>query len=95
MMEARYRQILSIAPDAIVAMDEALHIAMFNQAAERLFGYSADEAIGQSAEILLPARFVAPVGNRSGNSARRPTPPCRSGTRRTLRAAQERHGFPG
>ena len=60
-MEARYRQILSIAPDAIVAMDEALHIAMFNQAAERLFGYNADEAVGQSAEILLPARFVSPV----------------------------------
>jgi two-component system, cell cycle sensor histidine kinase and response regulator CckA len=60
MMEARYRQILSIAPDAIIAMDEALHIAMFNQAAERLFGYSADEAIGQSAEALLPPRFVGP-----------------------------------
>jgi PAS domain S-box-containing protein len=58
MMEARYRQILSIAPDAIVAMDETLHISVFNQAAERLFGRSADEAIGQSAEILLPERFV-------------------------------------
>ena len=61
MMEARYRQILAIAPDAIIAMDEALHIAMFNQAAERLFGYSADEAIGQSAEVLLPARFIEAV----------------------------------
>lgn len=61
MMEARYRQILSIAPDAIVAMDELLHVATFNQAAERLFGYSADEVIGQSAEALLPVRFVAPV----------------------------------
>jgi two-component system cell cycle sensor histidine kinase/response regulator CckA len=58
-MEARYRQILSIAPDAIVALDEALHIAMFNQAAERLFGYTAEEAIGQNAEVLLPTRFIA------------------------------------
>jgi PAS domain S-box-containing protein len=58
-MEARYRQILSIAPDAIVALDEALHIAIFNQAAERLFGYSAEEAIGQNAEVLLPTRFIA------------------------------------
>jgi two-component system cell cycle sensor histidine kinase/response regulator CckA len=58
MMEARYRQILSIAPDAIVAMDEGLHIAIFNQAAERLFGYRADEAIGHKAEILLPSRFL-------------------------------------
>jgi two-component system, cell cycle sensor histidine kinase and response regulator CckA len=72
MMEARYRQILAIAPDAIIAMDEALHIATFNQAAERLFGYSADEAIGQSAEILLPERFIAPVQDqilRFGQSA--------------------------
>ncbi|HEV8388206.1 MAG TPA: response regulator [Dongiaceae bacterium] len=60
-METRYRQILSIAPDAIVALDEGLHIAIFNQAAERLFGYSADEAIGQSAEVLLPTRFIAPA----------------------------------
>ena len=61
MMEARYRQILSIAPDAIVAVDEQLYIATFNHAAERLFGYGADEAIGQSAEILLSTRSVAPV----------------------------------
>lgn len=60
-MEARYRQILSIAPDAIVALDDHLNIATFNQAAERLFGHSADEAIGQNAEILLPTRFVGPV----------------------------------
>ncbi len=60
-MEARYRQILSIAPDAIIALDEHLHIAMFNQAAERLFGYGADEAIGRSAEALLPARFLGTV----------------------------------
>src|SRR5689334_9218257 len=61
MMEARYRQILLIAPDAIIAMDDALHITIFNQAAERLFGYGADEAVGQSAEILLPERLIAPV----------------------------------
>jgi PAS domain S-box-containing protein len=61
MMEARYRQILSIAPDAIVAFDEGLDIAVFNQAAERLFGYRAEEAIGRSAEVLLPPRFIAPV----------------------------------
>ncbi|HSE73601.1 MAG TPA: response regulator [Dongiaceae bacterium] len=60
-MEARYRQILSIAPDAIVALDERFNIATFNQAAERLFGYGADEAIGQSADVLLPERFLGGV----------------------------------
>jgi PAS domain S-box-containing protein len=60
-MEARYRQILAIAPDAIVALDERFNIATFNQAAERLFGYSADEAIGQSADVLLPERLLGAV----------------------------------
>ena len=70
-MEARYRQILSIAPDAIVALDEALHIAIFNQTAERLFGYNADEAIGQNAEVLLPTGSSRRPGTRSCNSAHR------------------------
>src|SRR5262245_32683641 len=59
-LEMRYRQILSIAPDAIVALDESLNIAMFNHAAERLFGYGADEAVGQNADVLLPARLLGP-----------------------------------
>jgi two-component system, cell cycle sensor histidine kinase and response regulator CckA len=63
-MEARYRQILSIAPDAILALDDQLNITMFNQAAERLFGYSADEAIGRTAELLLPARFFGTFRDR-------------------------------
>jgi two-component system, cell cycle sensor histidine kinase and response regulator CckA len=62
--EARYRQILSIAPDAIVALDDHLQIAVFNHAAERLFGYRADEAIGRPADILLPQRLLASVRDR-------------------------------
>jgi two-component system cell cycle sensor histidine kinase/response regulator CckA len=53
-------------------MDEALHIAMFNQAAERLFGYSADDAIGQSADVLLPARLVAPIREQIQQFGRSP-----------------------
>src|SRR5688500_5707529 len=60
-MEVRYRQILSIAADSLIALSEALHIAMFNQAADRLVGYGADAAIGQRTEVLLPPRFLAPV----------------------------------
>jgi PAS domain S-box-containing protein len=62
--EARYRQILAIAPDAILAFDERLNIATFNQAAERLFGYDADEVIGQNTEVLLPERLLAEVSDQ-------------------------------
>ncbi len=42
--------------DAIVCVDEAQHITLFNQGAERIFGYAAAEAVGRPLSILLPAR---------------------------------------
>ena len=62
-MEARYRQILSLAPDAIVTLDEAFRITLFNLAAERLFECPAVDLIGQSIDVLLPPE-LAPVIRR-------------------------------
>lgn len=45
--------------DAIVAVDEQQKIVIFNRAAERMFGYSATEAIGQPLTLLIPERFRA------------------------------------
>ncbi|MBI5039896.1 MAG: PAS domain S-box protein, partial [Gammaproteobacteria bacterium] len=56
--EARFRNILSIAADAIIVVDEDQRITLFNQGAERTFGYSAEEITGQTLDILLPARFI-------------------------------------
>jgi two-component system CheB/CheR fusion protein len=52
--ERRLRAILDTAADAIVTIDEQSVIEGFNPAAERMFGYSRDEAIGQNVKILLP-----------------------------------------
>ncbi len=62
-MEARYRQILSLAPDAIVTLDEALRITMFNLAAERLFECPAEDVVGHPIDRLVPAD-LAPVVRR-------------------------------
>lgn len=57
--EDRFRQILMIAADAIISIDEDMRIVIFNQGAEAIFGYRADEAIGQLVDLLLPSGVVA------------------------------------
>ncbi len=43
-------------PDAIISMDLQGIIRLWNRGAETTFGYTADEAVGQSIEILLPKK---------------------------------------
>lgn len=53
--ETHIQSILATVPDAVVIIDENGVISSFSAAAERLFGYAADEAIGQSVGILMPS----------------------------------------
>jgi PAS domain S-box-containing protein len=55
--EAKLAGILAIAGDAIVCIDASQRITLFNEAAERLFGYSPSEMLGQPIGLLIPARF--------------------------------------
>ena len=68
--QARFAGILEIADDAIISVDADQKIILFNQGAERIFGWPAAEAIGQSLSLLLPEVFAAPhshlVSNFSG-----------------------------
>ena len=48
--------IVAISADAIICIDEEQRITLFNEGAERIFGWTAEEAIGQLLEILLPER---------------------------------------
>ncbi len=40
--------------DVILAIDDKKNISFFNKAAEKLFGYKAEEILGQPLVILLP-----------------------------------------
>ena len=56
---ALFSGLLAIAADAVIAIDEQQKIIFFNEGAERIFGWTADEVGGQFLEILLPARYRA------------------------------------
>lgn len=53
-VEAKLAGMIAIAADAIVSMDHARNITLFNSGAERIFGYSAEQAVGEPVDMLLP-----------------------------------------
>ena len=57
--KARYGAIIESAMDAVITVDEAQRIVLFNHAAEIMFGTSRAQAIGGSLDRFLPERFRA------------------------------------
>ncbi|MCS6975893.1 MAG: PAS domain S-box protein [Gemmatales bacterium] len=54
---ARWQALLAAAVDGVVSIDERGLIQTFNPAAERMFGYQAEEVIGQNVSILMPSPY--------------------------------------
>ena len=79
--EALFAEILRIADDAIICIGDAQRITLFNAGAERIFGYTAEEARGQPVSMLMPeglrggheehVRAFGESGDRSRMMARR------------------------
>jgi PAS domain S-box-containing protein len=57
--EAKFSRMVSISSDAIISIDEAQRITLFNEGAEKIFGYSSAEMIGAPFDVLIPERFRA------------------------------------
>jgi PAS domain S-box-containing protein len=57
--EARMMSIVQASSDAIITIDDAQRIVIFNPMAERVFGVSAMEAIGTTLDRFIPARYRA------------------------------------
>jgi PAS domain S-box-containing protein len=57
-MEGRYRGLLEAAPDGMVVVNQAGEIFLLNAQAEKHFGYSRDELIGQKVTNIIPQGFA-------------------------------------
>ena len=55
----QYRDIIELAPDALLAVDSDGRIRLVNQQTERMFGYAREELLGQPIEALIPERSRA------------------------------------
>jgi PAS domain S-box-containing protein len=51
--------ILAASADAVIATDRDGLIQIWNPGAERIFGHRADEAVGQSLDLIIPERLRA------------------------------------
>jgi PAS domain S-box-containing protein len=51
------RAMLNDIPDAVIYADRDGVIRFWNPGAERIFGFSRDEALGQSLDIIIPERL--------------------------------------
>ncbi len=55
--EAHMKSILDTIPDAMIVIDDRGIMHSFSAAAERLFGYSAAEALGNNVRMLMPSPY--------------------------------------
>ncbi|TDV11556.1 PAS domain-containing protein [Paraburkholderia caballeronis] len=52
-----HEQLVNAIGDAIVISDATGHITLWNPAAERMFGFTRDEAFGDTLDLIIPERL--------------------------------------
>ena len=82
--EAKFAGIVSIAADAIVTVDEAQRIILFNAGAEQIFGYRTDEILGEPLDILIPEHSREVHRRHIADFAASPVVARRMGERREI-----------
>ncbi len=53
----RFGSVVQISEDAIISVDDAQNVTLFNQGAEKIFGYKAGEILGRPLNLLIPERY--------------------------------------
>ncbi|MFY0538063.1 PAS domain-containing protein [Nannocystis pusilla] len=75
------QNLLEFTHEAVIALDEAERVTFWNRAAERMYGWTAAEALGRTLPELLRADCLRDVPTRCGRTGlpRGPTSSCRPG----------------
>ena len=55
--EEKYRTLVNTSVDAIISADTDMKIILWNKAAEKMFGYTEEEILGQSLMNIVPERY--------------------------------------
>ena len=55
--EEQFRQVVHTAPDGIVLADGDGKVVSWNSAAQRLFGYTEEDILGQPLTVIMPSRY--------------------------------------
>ena len=86
--ENQFRNILDTAMDGIISIDQTQTIVVFNRAAEAIFGWRADEVLGQSIDRLIPTRYLATHRQHVEQFGNGEIPIRRMGVQRTVMAVR-------
>ncbi len=84
-----FRGILEIAADAVITVDADQSIILFNQGAERIFGWRADEIRGRRLDLLLPPDAQAAHEGHVSHYRHSEAPARQMGERGTIRGRRK------
>jgi diguanylate cyclase (GGDEF)-like protein/PAS domain S-box-containing protein len=92
--DKRFRQMLDAAPDAMVVVDQVGSVVALNREAERLFGWTDGELVGEPSSRLIPQRFQQVYDALSVSDAESPETPPKRGPVRIFARRREGSEFP-
>jgi PAS domain S-box-containing protein len=84
--DARFRLAVEASPSGVVLVDQTGRIIMANSRILQMFGYAAEELVGQSIEVLVPQQSRGPHSQYRDQFARHPDT-------RPMGAGRELHGL--
>ncbi len=82
--QAALEAIIDIAPDGVIVLDEAFRIVRYNRGAERIFGWSEADMLGEPLDRLLPLSMRAVHRGHMRGFASGPEEARRMGERRVI-----------